>query len=488
MSVSGVLDGPIGGIYMTRGAGEGHPPGEPPATATPGVDYESTAGSFNLAFSGDREYINVSVNGDTTVEPDEFFYLDIRSTDLVVVQTYRVGTILNDDSVTSPRPLMSLVPARLLETRSGPDNQTVDRRFEGVGRRGAGTTLELPVTGRGGVPTDADAVFLNVTAVFPDAPGFLTVFPCGESRPLASNVNYVPGDVVPNAVLAKVGLGGKVCIYTEATIDIVADVNGYVPSEGTPEPVVPARLLETRSGPDNQTVDRRFEGVGRRGAGTTLELPVTGRGGVPTDADAVFLNVTAVFPDAPGFLTVFPCGESRPLASNVNYVPGDVVPNAVLAKVGLGGKVCIYTEATIDIVADVNGYVPSEGTPEPVVPARLLETRSGPDNQTVDRRFEGVGRRGAGTTLELPVTGRGGVPTDADAAVLERDRWCSPTHPASLDGVPRGESRPLASNVNYVPGDVVPNAVLAKVGLGGKVCIYTEATIDIVADVNGYVL
>jgi hypothetical protein len=42
-------------------------------------------------------------------------------------------------------------------------------------------------------------------------------------------VNYVAGDVVPNAVLAKVGVGGKVCIYTLAATDIVVDVNGYVP-------------------------------------------------------------------------------------------------------------------------------------------------------------------------------------------------------------------------------------------------------------------
>ena len=66
---------------------------------------------------------------------------------------------------------VSVVPARLLETRSGPNNKTIDHLFEGIGRRGAGSTLELQVTGRGGVPVDADAVMLNVTAVFPVAPG-----------------------------------------------------------------------------------------------------------------------------------------------------------------------------------------------------------------------------------------------------------------------------------------------------------------------------
>ena len=68
---------------------------------------------------------------------------------------------------------------------------------------------------------------LNVTAVSPDGIGFLTVFPCGSDLPKASNVNYGPGDVVANAVLAKIGDGGKVCIYTEAGTDLIADVNAF---------------------------------------------------------------------------------------------------------------------------------------------------------------------------------------------------------------------------------------------------------------------
>ena len=64
--------------------------------------------------------------------------------------------------------------------------------------------------------------------MFPDNVGYLTVFPCGSERPLAANVNYRPGVVTPNAVLAKVGVDGTVCIYTRSATDLVADVNGYV--------------------------------------------------------------------------------------------------------------------------------------------------------------------------------------------------------------------------------------------------------------------
>jgi sugar lactone lactonase YvrE len=144
------------------------------------------------------------------------------------------STTTSTTSTTVPTPpgprgdIVPLVPARLLETRAG--EKTVDGEFEGQGRVGAGSTVELVVAGRGGVPSDASAVMLNVTAVFPGAPGFVTVFPCGEARPLASHVNYSAGVVVPNAVLAKVGAGGKVCLYTLAATDLLVDVNGYVRS------------------------------------------------------------------------------------------------------------------------------------------------------------------------------------------------------------------------------------------------------------------
>ena len=281
--------------------------------------------------------------------------------------------------------------------------------------------LELVVTGRGGVAVSAEAVLLNVTAVTPASAGFLTVWPCGETKPLASNVNYAAGDVVPNAVLAKIGAGGKVCIFTWAETDIVADVNGYVPTGGSPSSVVPARVLETRVGTTELTVDHLFEGIGRRAAGSVLELVVAGRGGVAVSAEAVLLNVTAVTPASAGFLTVWPCGETKPLASNVNYAAGDVVPNAVLAKIGAGGKVCIFTSAATDIVADVNGYVPTGGSPSSVVPARVFETRVGTTELTVDHLFEGIGRRAAGSVLELVVAGRGGVAVSAEAGVVERD-------------------------------------------------------------------
>ena len=113
----------------------------------------------------------------------------------------------------------------------------------------AGSTLELQVTGVAGVPADAAAVVLNMTAVNAFAPGFATVFPCGQTRPEASNLNYAAGQTIPNLVIAKPGVGGKVCIYSFAAIDVLADVSGFFPAGSGFTPVTnPTRVLDSRNG------------------------------------------------------------------------------------------------------------------------------------------------------------------------------------------------------------------------------------------------
>ncbi|MGI8807372.1 MAG: hypothetical protein ACR2KK_05955 [Acidimicrobiales bacterium] len=77
------------------------------------------------------------------------------------------------------------------------------------------------------------AVVLNVVAVDPLAGGFLTVWPEGEARPLASTLNFAGAQSVPNLVVAKVA-GGKISIYNGSTpiglpgsTHLVADVAGW---------------------------------------------------------------------------------------------------------------------------------------------------------------------------------------------------------------------------------------------------------------------
>ena len=119
-------------------------------------------------------------------------------------------------------------PRRVLDTRVG--FATVDGVDAGSGVIAGDGVHEVVVAGRAGVPASAASVVLNVTAVDAAAAGFATVYPCGVERPLASNVNFTAGGTVPNSVIARVGVDGKVCVYSSQRIDAVVDVTGYFPN------------------------------------------------------------------------------------------------------------------------------------------------------------------------------------------------------------------------------------------------------------------
>jgi len=132
--------------------------------------------------------------------------------------------------------------------------------------------------------------------------------------------------------------------------------------------IVPARLLDTRE--DQTTFDGFDQAVGRLDAGTTYELDIADRAGIPTDALSVTANLVAVNPSGPGYLTVYPCGFDKPLAAALNYMPGVDNANEFSVPIGEYGDICIYTLAETDIVVDIYGYyIAGSGTEGPQGPA-----------------------------------------------------------------------------------------------------------------------
>ena len=113
-----------------------------------------------------------------------------------------------------------MVPTRLLDTRFGDGGW--------MGRLGAGQTIDFAVAGAAGIPITSTAAVLNVTASGGDASGFLTVYPCDQPRPDASDVNYVAGESLSNAVTVKLAATtGTLCIYASEPVDVLVDLAGY---------------------------------------------------------------------------------------------------------------------------------------------------------------------------------------------------------------------------------------------------------------------
>lgn len=122
----------------------------------------------------------------------------------------------------------TLAPCRLVDTRN------VSARLA------AGGVLDIKVSGPDmlaqggaatdcGVPADAGGVVVNVTVVSPDGAGYLTAYPYGATRPLASSLNYVAGAIAGNEVIAPrtTGQAADLSLYSYAATDVVVDVVGY---------------------------------------------------------------------------------------------------------------------------------------------------------------------------------------------------------------------------------------------------------------------
>ena len=89
----------------------------------------------------------------------------------------------------------------------------------------AGGTLKVQVTGQGGVPAGATAVVANVTVTGATAQSFLTAYPDGTARPLASNLTSSPDQTVPNLVTVPLSSSGALDLYNAAgTVNALVDV------------------------------------------------------------------------------------------------------------------------------------------------------------------------------------------------------------------------------------------------------------------------
>jgi len=219
-------------------------------------------------------------------------------------------------------------PVRIADTRAGatdPDTYAGDTLSEG-----GSLTVDIPSSA--GVPADAGAVVVNVTAIDPTAAGFLAVYPGGTANPGTANITFSGGQTVGNMV--TVGLGpdsstGATQSFTVydgpssngGNVDFTADLEGYYASQTSTSGAAYVGLTPSRD------YDSR-NGSGEPGAGTTLTnggsdtVTVTGVGGVPTTASAVVLNValtdaTAGSDSAPNFIYAYPTGSppSTPVAN-----------------------------------------------------------------------------------------------------------------------------------------------------------------------------
>ena len=365
---------------------------------------------------------------------------------------------------------VAATPCRLIDTRltGGP--------IQG----GTSQSFTIPQLGGCNIPTTAAAYSLNVSVV-PQGPlGFLTIWPTGEVRPIVATLNSLDGRIKADAAIVPAGTNGAVSVYVTNTSNIVLDINGYFePVSGSTlafYPLTPCRIADTRNSTYPQGLGPPF-----LPGHTERDFPILNATScnIPSSAQAYSLNFSVVPHGGLGYLTVWPTGQTRPVVSTLNDVPGTIIANAAIVPAGSSGKVSVYPSNDTDLIIDINGYFAPAGTGGlslyPAAPCRVIDTR-----------HVGSGQPFTGN-LNPPVNVTGSPcepPTAAKAYVFN-----ATVVPVGALGYltlwPDGTNRPTVSTLNALDGSITNNMAIVPSN-NGKVDAYASGLTQLILDISSY--
>ncbi len=406
-----------------------------------------------------------------------------------------------------------VTPFRICDTRpNNPSNLSGTALSQCEGKAlSANSSLTIQVAGLGSVPISATGAVLNVTAIMPTQPTYLTVYPSSDTtKPTASNLNANTDTTVANLVEVQLPTNGKVTIYNfTGQVNVAVDVEGYTTTgtgTGTDlyQPLTnPARLVDTRCSQSSfrgtnstycSTIPSQNSSLTGFTPGETQNIQVSGLGSVPsTGVTAVVLNVTSTGTEKGGYFTLYPSGATRPTASNLNWIPGNAVANRVIVPVE-NGKVSLYSSTYAQAIVDVSGYFSDATTGNylvPISPVRICDTRPGnPSGLTgIDAQCNGD-TLNPRSQLKVKVAGAGGLPSSGVSAVIINLTASGGSSSGYLSVNP-ASTPPTTSDVNWtgIEKIAVPNLVVATVDSSGYITIYNgsgTSTVNVIVDVTGY--
>jgi len=228
-----------------------------------------------------------------------------------------------------PAAFHAQTPYRLVDTRTGT-------------KPGANSTTCVTVAGINGVADDAKAVAVVLTAVSPEAAGSMVAFASNATTPPTLSLSFAANQTTANGTIVEIGADRQICVHTTAQSHFVADVTGFFEMNAAYQSVAPYRKLDET-----------------HASGTTHCYPLAGVDGIPSDAQAIALNLTTVAPSEVGYITAYPAGAQRPVSSNLNYAVGATTTGGVTSKIGDNGEVCFYQHGASRLLVDVVGYWPT---------------------------------------------------------------------------------------------------------------------------------
>jgi VCBS repeat protein len=135
------------------------------------------------------------------------------------------------------------------------------------------------------------------------------------------------------------------------------------PTPSKTHTVDPCRVLDTRfASPPGPLAPFSLRSISV--TGNLVNQGAAANCGVPPGAKGVYINVVAVTAQGSGHLTVFPFLSAPPLASTINFAPGDTVANGVVVPICVSALGACASDLTIQmgpaaahVIVDVTGYL-----------------------------------------------------------------------------------------------------------------------------------
>lgn len=378
-------------------------------------------------------------------------------------------------------------PTRVFDTGSIPQVPKIPLK--------SGQTIDFQVAGKGAVPTKGAAtVVLSVTAIQPTTSGSITLFASRTTRPTTASLFFNKGKTQSNTVVSNLGSDGKVSLFNSSANTgaySLAVVGYFSTAEGTSGmkyfPLTPARLLDTRT-----TLGSRGVAIAPN---STLDVQITGRGGIPSGVGTmttkgVLINLMAIWPTSPGWLTAWSADAAEPAAGGMALATGLVGANELAVPIGASGKIRLRNKsaAPVNVAVDAVGYYSApSGTPTQVPtgtryagisPVRAIDTGTGVGG--VKRTLR------TNETLTFTVAGKYGIPKNASAIVAN----ISAKNPASagwLQAWAAGKPKPGTGILVHSAASVASTSATIALSPAGAFSLYNAAaSTHVTVDVLGY--
>jgi hypothetical protein len=268
------------------------------------------------------------------------------------VPTHLVVDVQGRFSPTAPLRFTSVAPQRLIDTRAGASP--------------APGSIVRVETGLAGVAT---AALVNLAMADGPSAGYITADGCSWLTPgpqTKASGNHGAAVAISNLAVVSLDDDGAFCVYTQRGAHVIADLQGWFSTDGALgfESTAPRRVLDTRD-------------TGMHPGADAITVVHTGIG---DGSAAALVNVAMVDGLSPGYITADTCDVLRAGAqtkASGNHDGTFAAANLAVVPLAPDGTFCIYTQAFVHLVVDVQGSFSPTGRLgfEPVVPGRVLDTR-----------------------------------------------------------------------------------------------------------------